>query len=320
MSSSKALIARRIAEAVSAAWYSATPCAERIDIPLGAVAALALIQPLDHAKAQAMAATLRATGEPELLRELERLWDLVWVMGNPYLVTVAAPVHDWIRENPDSQTIAAVRSVMTAALDTGIHELTGDMDPAHRSDADLLGEVLTALRAPGARKGIGEYHTPPDIAELAARMVFQSEGGLREPGTSVLDCAVGTGDLIRGAAQAIRAAGGNPADYRWVLGDINPLAAAACAVNAFVWGLGPDVLIYCADSLADPTAPEREAEHRHAVLAHYADQFTRARCIAATRDAMRLLGCCHRSRRIPGPALRRRNSGGDKGGLPDRDR
>lgn len=281
--------AQRIADAVATAWFSTARRSENIAVPLGAVATLSLIQPLDAPASSALTTRIRSISAQDLVRDMEKLWDSVWLLGSPYLVEASRSIHDWIRENPDSDTLAAVRQVQLAALAHEIHTLTGDLDPAHRSEADLLGSVLTTLRSGGARDGLGEFHTPPDAVGLMNQLTFSPSAERIERGARFLDPAAGSGGLARGAAQTIRRRQGDPAEHRWVLGDVDPLAAAACAVNALIWGLGPDVLVYCDDSLAEADAIEHEHSRRAEILAHHATTVSAAKTIAATREAMKLL-------------------------------
>jgi hypothetical protein len=61
---------------------------------------------------------------------------------------------------------------------------------------------------------------------------------------------MGTGGMFRAAASAMRARGMNPATVAWVGTDIDPIAVAAAAVNSAIWGLGPNVLIWTANTLS----------------------------------------------------------------------
>ncbi|RKE02979.1 hypothetical protein [Streptomyces sp. TLI_171] len=45
--------------------------------------------------------------------------------------------------------------------------------------------------------------------------------------------------------------------HEWVLVELDGLAAAAAAVNAIVWGLGPRVVVVRGDALRDPQVAER---------------------------------------------------------------
>ncbi|MGB3676018.1 MAG: N-6 DNA methylase, partial [Candidatus Nanopelagicales bacterium] len=126
--------------------------------------------------------------------------------------------------------------------------------------------VLTHMRSIGARKGLGEFHTPADVAELMAGLLHTE---LPEPGQAIHEPAAGSGGLVLAAAQNIRHLGGDPARYTWVMGDIDALAISCAATNALIWGLGDNVLAYRADALAEPDAPRRAVETRRAVLDHH---------------------------------------------------
>jgi hypothetical protein len=119
---------------------------------------------------------------------------------------------------------------------------------------DVLSWTLTELRSPGARQRLGEFHTPPQVSQLIANITVD---GLPPAGERFLEPAGGSGGLFRALAQRLRELGGDPADYEWVLIELDGLAAAAAAVNAIVWGLGSRVVVARGDALCDPQVAER---------------------------------------------------------------
>lgn len=271
-----------IAEAVSEAWHGHHGSG-RIEIPVGTVAALALMRPAPGAD---VAGHLMAMDGPALLRTLRLIWGTYWSI-DPYLIDEARHLHGWIEEDPSEQTVKAVRAVAKAAIMRGLLDVTGHQDPELRAEEDVLGYVLTELRSHGARKGLGEYHTPPDVADMMARLMLS--GDLPGPGAAFDEPAAGTGGLLRSLAQAIRANGGHPHDYVWSMSDVDPISAACCAVNAIVWGLGPNVLVHCGDTLREGDGPARAFERRRDVWAHHDRLLESARLVNATWRALDLL-------------------------------
>lgn len=113
-----------------------------------------------------------------------------------------------------------------------------------------------------------------------ARMVLGGE--LPRPGAAIDEPAAGTGGMIRATAHAIRALGGDPRNYTWSMADIDRYAIACCAINAWIWGLGRQVLLFCGDTLATGDGPVRAARMRDAVLAHHREHLSRAHRLVAT--------------------------------------
>jgi len=101
------------------------------------------------------------------------------------------------------------------------------------------------------------------------------------PGQSICDPAAGTGGLLRAAAEVLRADGKAPHEFRWYACDIAPLAVAGLAVNAHVWGLGSQVVIACADALAEPDWNERAAEEQMAAVKAQESRLAGAALLAA---------------------------------------
>lgn len=137
-----------------------------------------------------------------------------------------------------------------AALTGGLLHLTSSSpDFGGNSDADVLGAVITVMRAHGARDALAEFHTPPELTELMARMLLTDK--TPTPGMKFNDPCSGTGGMYRAAAQHLRDRGLNPHDFGWAMTDVDPLAAAGAAVNAILWDLGPHVLVACTDTLTE---------------------------------------------------------------------
>lgn len=240
--------AHDIAEAVEAAWHGAHG-GNRLEIPAGVIAALAL-WPLRGADAPLVAHWWLGLGDEDFLTALRECWARWWIQ-RPDLIDRATPLHRWLEdERPEPNRIRAVRAAARAALTGGLLHLTSAApDFGGNSDADVLGAVITVMRARGARDVLAEFHTPPELSELMARFLLTDEPP--PPGMKFNDPCSGTGGMYRAAAQHLRERGSNPHDFGWAMTDIDPLAAAGAAVNAILWDLGPHVLVACADTLTE---------------------------------------------------------------------
>ncbi len=253
-----------LAEKIAATWY-AHNTSDSIAIPLGVTAALALLRQEHIRDRRDVARHVLGLDAAGLLKFLREVWAHAW-MFDPYLVGCAGELGTWLDSDPSAKVLKAVHAVTQAAIQGGLLGLTGDPDPTWRSEHDVLGTLLTVLRSHGARNALAEYHTPPELANLMARMTLLE---IPEPGGSFDDPAAGTGGLMRAVALTLRLQGADPSDYTWSMGDIDPLAAACCAINAMVWSLGRNVLIFCGDSLATGNGPALAAQQRREVLDNY---------------------------------------------------
>lgn len=257
-------LASEVAENVIAAWFSHYG-GSRMDVPLGTVAALSFFrEPL----ISDWLLTLEPAQLPPLLREV---WGVQW-MARPDLIEVARPLHDWVEENPDEDQLRAVQAVIHTAIYNGLFDITARDDPYERSETDVLSPLLTGLRHKSDKKWRGEYHTPPCVTDLMARVLVDKNRC--EPGMSVREPAIGSGGMFRSVAQRMRELGLNPHDVRWFGNDIDPLATACAAVNAIVWDLGPKTVVWCGNSLTDQDGGVDKAlaeqaaviKHRNAVV------------------------------------------------------
>ncbi|MER5223857.1 N-6 DNA methylase [Streptomyces flaveus] len=248
--------ASKLAENVITAWFS-NYGGGRMDIPLGTVAALSFFrEPL-------IADWLLTLQPPDFVPLLKEIWGVQWWF-RPDLIETARPLIDWIHEEPDEYQLKAVRAVAHTAVNTGLFDITAQDDPYVRSSADILSPLLTGLRHKSDKKWRGEYHTPPCVTDLMARILVHADHGpsIREP-------AVGSGGMLRSAAQALREQNLNPHDYAWFGNDIDHLATACAAVNAIIWDLGPKTVIWRGDSLATDDAGLTDAlKERAAIIRH----------------------------------------------------
>ncbi|MFJ2397463.1 hypothetical protein ACIOTI_32555 [Streptomyces sp. NPDC087843] len=248
-----------------------------IRVPVGVVASLAQL-----AETPGTGAALMALAPETLWRLLERVWAVRWI-EQPELAAWAAPLHEWLMIQPSPRQARSVAAVTYAALDAGLLRLTGAQDAQVRREADPLGAVLTTLRSKGARQANAEEHTPSEVAELMARLTLGRDplasGSLCEP-------TAGTGGLIRAAASEAAWAGRDVHAFEWAMNDVDPLAAASCASNAFTWDLGPHVLVGCADVLITPDWPSTARKERSQIRAQHAREVSDARALAGLRLLM----------------------------------
>ncbi len=285
--------ALNIAEDVAAAWHKQHG-GHRIEIPIGIVAALTLVRQKDK-DGPDLARQILAQSPQELLTMYREIWAAHW-MQRPDLIDRARILHDWLNDDVDEQHLHLIRRVTETALKHGLLTLTGHADAYLRSQADTLSPLIMTLRSHGAQQGLGEYHTPAPVADTLAEAAMHGLAAdlantVKPPqvGEHIHDPASGTGGLIRSAAQAVRQQGLDPSDFRWSMVDIDPIAAACAAVNAIVWGLGPQVVVACDNSLTNPRAVEDARQQARAVFEHRDNVVGRASMIAAVRQAQLLL-------------------------------
>ncbi|WP_274557987.1 N-6 DNA methylase [Streptomyces spiramyceticus] len=274
-----------LAEAVSAAWHGAHG-GEDIKIPIGTVAAIAL-WPLKGPDAPLLADWWLALGDADLITAFSECWSYWWIT-RPDLIDRAMPLHAWLQdEHPPRRRAQAIRAVVEAAIKNGLLHLTGSENPYFNATSDILGTLITVMRSAGAANALAEYHTPPEVSEMMAHLLLDDMDV--KPGMTFDEPTSGTGGMFRAAAQVLRHSNLDPADFVWSMTDIDPLAAAGAAVNAILWGLGPNVVVAGGDVLhqANPTGQalkeRREAYERRDELRG------QAAVLAAIRKAEALL-------------------------------
>ncbi|MFF3056393.1 N-6 DNA methylase [Streptomyces sp. NPDC057909] len=264
-----------IAENVIDAWHSHYG-GSRMEIPLGTVAALSFFrEPL-------VGDWLRTLEPSQFLPLLREIWGVQWY-HRPDLIECARPLHDWVEEEPDDQQLRAVQAVVHAAVNTGLLDLTGHNDPYIRTGADILSPLLTGLRHKSDKRWRGEYHTPPCVSDLMARILFDGDRGL-----SIREPAIGSGGMFRSVAHLLHELNLNPYDYTWIGNDIDRLSAACAAVNAIYWDLGPQVAIWCGNTFEANGLTKALAE-RTAIIEHRNNTVGGARMVALIRHVDRLL-------------------------------
>lgn len=282
-----------IGEAVAERWHNRHG-GTAIEVPVGVIAALSLIREKDPDGPDLQAQILAQDG-PQMIAMLREIWSMHWI-HRPDLIDRARILHEWLNDDVDEYRMQAVRAVAETALKRGLFDLTAHADPFLRSATDVLSPVMTSLRSQGARQGLGEYHTPPAVADSIAEGVnlesiadIGLDARALKAGEHILDPCAGSGGLLRAAAQNVRKRGMDPAGFWWSMVDIDPVAAACCAVNAIVWELGPRVTVACADALANPDAVEDAMKEARAVFEHRDEVLGKARIIAALRHAEHLM-------------------------------
>ncbi|MGX1668652.1 N-6 DNA methylase [Streptomyces sp. NPDC055400] len=286
--------AMRIGEAVAGVWHRQHG-GSRIEVPIGIVAALALIRQKDDSGPD-LKAQILAQDNTQLITMFREIWSTHW-MHRPDLIDRARILHEWLNDKEiDDHRAYLVRAATKAALDQGLFDLTGHADPYLRAQTDVLSPIMMLVRSSGAQQGLGEYHTPASVADamaniLAAGSVMNIQLAVKDPqrGEHIHDPAAGSGGLLRSAAQRLREQGLDPAEFQWSMVDIDEIAAACAAANSIIWELGPRVTVACADSLANPNAVEDAMRHARAVFAHRDEMLGKARIVAALRQTQRLL-------------------------------
>ncbi|MFF4504868.1 N-6 DNA methylase [Streptomyces sp. NPDC001401] len=274
---------QRLGEAVAETWHASNWGGYRIDIPVSIVAGLALFPIKGHTEDATR--IISTSTDWQLLQGYREIYAHAWA-HRPDLGARMAPLMGWLTEEGVGEKAYAARRVTETALRYGILQLTGDPDPYNRSDTDVISWTITSLRSHGARQGLGEYHTPPELCDVMARMLIGDEPP--EKGRRFHEPAGGTGGMFRAAAQHLRNLQADPADYVWALNELEPLAAAGAAANAIVWGLGPNVVIACGDTLADGGLHQRAVRERKALFDERDQILGYIAAVEATQEAIAL--------------------------------
>jgi hypothetical protein len=280
--------AAKIAEAATSAWWNAHG-GSMDEIPLGVVAALALLTPADPAGPDP-AKLILAADRDEIAALLNHIWTLFAII-RPELSIRNGPFAAWL-DDPSSAQLDGAHATAHAVVRAGQLALTADRDLAR--EVDLLGRVYQELRNPAAKKVRGEVYTPAPLATVMARMTLAGA----EPGQSICDPCAGTGGLLRAAAHELRAQGADPRSMHWYAADIDPIAVSGLAVNAHLWDLGPHIVVGCANTLAKGDWQARALAEQHAAIGQHNARVTVARCLAA----LRLLTPVAQLASDPGPA------------------
>jgi hypothetical protein len=247
-------------------------------VPLGAVAALTLLQPGERSPDQ-LADHLAAAPDEEIADLLSRVWCFFTIL-RPELAMRCGPFGEWLNEEPrDRSNVSGAAAVVRAAAKAGVFEVT----LRREAEVDVLGHVHQELASQRSKQGKGQFYTPTEVAEMMARI---SVSGVK-PGQSICDPTAGTGGLLRAAAHAIKQQGGSPHDVWWYACDIDPVAVAALAVNFHVWDLGPRVLIGCANALTEADWQVRARKEQLEAIEANDRRFQMARLFVAAQSLLR---------------------------------
>ncbi|ATM24719.1 hypothetical protein SMD44_p10220 (plasmid) [Streptomyces alboflavus] len=247
--------ARRLISTVVALW----PSGSALEVPLGTTAALALLPAVD-AEAPEHAHDLAALSPADLVRVLRQMWAQLW-LEQPYLVERAHVLWRWLAD-PPRQTAVSVTDLTHHLLRAGLLEYGAD--PERYLATDLLGRLMQQLSSRGEKDSRGAFHTPDVVTD---HMVEYFADDL-PAGTVFGEAAAGSGAMWRAQARLLHRTGRDPAQFRWVGAEIDPLAAAVLGANSVLWRLGSDVLIACSDALAGDSGLAQAQRERAAATAH----------------------------------------------------
>ncbi|MEU3342256.1 N-6 DNA methylase [Streptomyces sp. NPDC006668] len=273
---------QRLGEAVAETWHASNWGGYRMDIPVSIVGGLALFPIKGHT--EDVTRIISNSSDFKLLQGYREIYAHTW-SHRPDLGARMAPLMGWLTEQGEEEKAYAVRRVTETALRYGILQLTGSPDPYYRADTDVMSWTITSLRSLGAKQGLGEYHTTPELCDVMARMTVPEPPA---KGQRFHEPAGGTGGMFRSLAQHLREMQCDPADYVWSLNELEPLAAAGAAVNAIVWGLGPNVVIACGDTLAQPDLYEQGVREREALFEERDEMVGRLAVAEAVQRALAL--------------------------------
>jgi hypothetical protein len=267
--------AAKIAEAAARAWWNAQG-GSKDEIPLGVVAALALITQADPAGPNPAKLILGADRD-EIAGLLRHIWTMFAII-RPELSIRTGPFAAWL-DAPTAAQLNGAHATAHAVVTAGQLDLTGGRDLA--CEVDLLGYAYQELRNPKAKRAHGEVYTPSESASIMARVILVGA----QPGESICDPCAGTGGLLRAAAQDLRARGVDPRSMHWYAADIDPVVVSGLAVNMHLWDLGPHVVVGCADILAEGDWAARAIAGQHAAIEQHNARVLAARFLALDRLA-----------------------------------
>ncbi|MER5988009.1 hypothetical protein [Streptomyces sp. NPDC001787] len=246
--------AQRLISSVTALW----PSGSSLEVPLGTTATLALL-PLADPTSPELAHDVAVLEPSDLMVVLRHLWGHLW-LSRPYLVERAQLLWRWLAD-PSPQTAEAVTELTHHLFRGGILEFGAD--PRRYLATDLLGRLMQQLNSRGEKSRRGAFHTPDVVTD---HMVEYFTDDLA-PGTVLGEPAAGSGAIWRAQARLLHDTSRDPAVYRWIAAEVDPLAAAVLGANALLWRLGPDVLIACADALAGDSGLAQAQRERDSATA-----------------------------------------------------
>ncbi|UJW36737.1 SAM-dependent methyltransferase [Saccharothrix sp. AJ9571] len=160
----------------------------------------------------------------EFIEYARHTWRSI-IRARPETTHLLYPLIAWLFDNAETAVHPHAHAVAQAALRSSQPDLTGT---DRRFDTDLLGDVLMTLRLKSALQARGQFYTPGDVAKLIARM-SDLDGR-----STILEPMMGTGGMLRAAAEVLRERGHNPRSVQWVGCDIDELAVACATVNSMI--------------------------------------------------------------------------------------
>jgi hypothetical protein len=265
--------AHKVGDAVAEAWYAHGHDTRGYDsVALSVVAAL-MLTGAGPGKTDP-GRQLAVQSDDFIARMLAEIWG-TWAASRPDLAYLCGHLGEWLYPEPTRENTRGAAAVARAAVKAGLLRIAHDGEA--RLAVDVLGPAYMASKTKNAKSARGEFYTPPNLCTMMAQMVL----GGATPGQSICEPCSGTGGMFRGAAEALRSQGLDPADFVWVGADINPVAVACLAVNCSVWRLGPNVLIGVADTLAEKDFEVRFAADRRAAIGEAGSLLKQARMLAA---------------------------------------
>lgn len=246
----------KIAEAVDEAWHRAHGSGT-LDVPVSVVAALAFLAPTEEERDSVVEHLL--TCDHHQFATFVRVQWRIFLQFRPDLLNRAWPlISVWYDDRDlDENTLRAAKQVADTAIRAGQLQLTGT---DRRRETDLFGALLAVLRSRTAKNARGQFYTPACVGDTMARLL-----GAPNEGDTVAEPAVGTGGLLRSAAQAMRELDRDPTTVTWWAVDIDALAVACLAVNTVLWELGFNVILGVGNGLTDEWMPRALTERNETI-------------------------------------------------------
>lgn len=160
----------------------------------------------------------------------------------PYLRGHLGPFTEWLAPASDESKARALAAALVESAEMDLHASA----EADGVQGDLLGQVLTAVEAPGDRTARGAFYTPVSVAHLMAALSGPVEH------ETFSDPCCGAGGLAVASVREMRRAGKRPETVQWVLNDLDPTAVAVAGVAMSIHGM-PSVSLTCGNALVPPT-------------------------------------------------------------------
>ncbi len=168
--------------------------------------------------------------------------------------------------------------------------LIQEMD--ERPFIDVLGEYYLNVAAHSSKQSRGEFYTPPEIAKLMAKLVFDvDEVKARGKPITVNEPACGSGGMVLAVAELF--APDSVDLLRVTAQDINPVAADMCYINLTLWGIPSRIVL--GDTLRGTVCREwknvhwfRVDEELRSAVTSFQDLITQAEEVPAALGSLNL--------------------------------